>query len=188
MNLSFRKILLATALATASAGVSQAAIVRLNLTEMVAQTDNAVQGTIVDRQVFRVDHPVDGEMYYTVITVEGRSLIDGQAISVPVTYLGGFVSETEGTFVSEAPREQLTRVGRQVLVFYKWADNMGFGIQGNSLYASHGGVYSIAKSGSKSVVLGRGDGYAVAANEELPGLTARVADIAREVGHSRATK
>ena len=186
-RLAFCGALLALAAAT-TATVGHAAIVRLNLSEMMAQVDNAVRGEIVAKKVFRASHPVDGSTHYTVLTIEGKSLIDGRDVTVDVTYLGGVVSDTEATHNSEAPREQMTGRGRQVVAFYKHTDNMGFGISGNAIYAAHGGIYTVAKKGSKEVVLGRGTGYAVNANEETPALSARITDIAREIGHARAPK
>ena len=186
-RLAFCGALLALATAT-TATIGHAAIVRLNLTEMVSRVDNAVRGQIIAKKAFRVSHPVDGNSHYTVLTIQGKSLIDGRDITVDVTYLGGVVSDTEATYNSEAPREQMTTQGRQVVVFYKHADDLGYGVSGNGIYAAHGGIYSVAKKGSKEVVLGRGTGYAVNANEDMPALNARITDIAREIKHARAPK
>ncbi len=191
MNLSPRKALAGALLALAAAAtatVGQAAIMRLNLTEMISRTDDAVRGKIVAKQVFRASHPEDGSTHYTVLTIEGRSLIDDRAVTVDVTYLGGVVNDTEATHNSEAPREQVTAQGRQVVVFYKHSENMGFGIEGNAIYAAHGGIFTVAEKGSKEVVLGQGEGYAISANQETPELSARISDIAREIGHARAPK
>ena len=40
--------------------------------------DGAVYGEITARTVFRVDDRVQGpELYFTTLTIEGRSLVDG---------------------------------------------------------------------------------------------------------------
>ena len=93
------------ALALAAAGtVGLAQIERLTLDQMVQKTDNAVAGTIVKSKVFRVDHPIDGpELYFTTLTIRGKSLFDSSPLQVDVTFPGGFISETEGVWNSEAP-------------------------------------------------------------------------------------
>ena len=63
----------AALLVAATLGTAQ--IERLDLGQMVSKADHAVFGTIVDRQVIRIDHPEDGpELYFTTLTIEGRSL------------------------------------------------------------------------------------------------------------------
>lgn len=180
MKLSLASTLGSALVLALAASVGDAAIERLDLQKMMTRADGAVSGVIVDREVFRVDHPEDGTMYFTTITVDGTSLVTGKKVQVPVTYLGGYISETEGAFVSEMPKDSMTTPGREVVVFYKWLDNMGYGVAANAMYAAHGGVYSVVKKGSKSVVLGRGDGYAISANDTLPNLRQRVAQAAQQ--------
>ena len=69
-----------------------AQIEALTLQQMVQKTDGAVVGEVVDRSVVRVDHPVDGPgLYFTTITIRGKSLYTDQVITVPITFAGGFV-------------------------------------------------------------------------------------------------
>src|SRR5262245_45454864 len=83
---------------------SPAQIQRLTLEQIVQSADNAVYGQIARSRVFRVDSAQDGpELYYTRITLVGRTLSDSRPITVDVTFRGGFVSDTEGVFNSEAP-------------------------------------------------------------------------------------
>lgn len=162
--------------AAASLGLAQ--IERLDLAQMVAKTDNAVVGKIIDSKVIRVDDPVDGpQLYYTTLTIQGQSLYDGQTISVPVTFAGGFIAPDDGVFNSEAPSADDTKLGNEVVAFYKWSDNMGGHVAANALYASHGGLYRVVPSKRGPVVLGRGDGYAISSNMTVPALTGAIAKV-----------
>ena len=162
--------------ALASLGLSQ--IERLDLAQMVAKTDNAVVGQIIDSKVFRVDDPVDGpELYFTTLTIQGRSLYDGQTITVPVTFAGGFISPDQGVFNSEAPSADDVKLRNEVVAFYRWTDNMGGNVAANALYAAHGGLYRVVPSRKGPVVLGRGEGYAIASNTTVPALTSAVAKL-----------
>jgi hypothetical protein len=144
--------------------------------------DNAVYGEIVNRQVFRVDHPIDGpELFFTRLTIEGRSLANNSPMTVDVLYHGGFVSEDEGVYNSEAPAEDDVMLGNQVVVFYSWSDNMGGEVSGNALMAAHGGLYRTLQGPGHATVLGRGDGYAVRSNVRLGDLDAEVTRIFEDV-------
>jgi len=169
-------------LALAAAGtVGLAQIERLTLDQMVQKTDNAVAGTIVKSKVFRVDHPIDGpELYYTTLTLRGRSLLDSKPLEVDVTFPGGFISETEGVWNSEAPSADEIKLGNEVVAFYGWTDNMGGDVAANALWASHGGLYRIAKSRKGEVVLGKGQGYAVSSNIELTKLDTQITQLAAQ--------
>ena len=170
--------LLPVALLAAGGAVGLAQIERLTLDDMVARTDNAVYGEIVAKQAFRVDDPVDGpELYFTTLTIEGRSLVDGKKITVDVTYHGGWVSEDEGVWNSEAPTEEETRVGKRVVAFYKWTNNMGGQVAANALFAAHGGLFRTQDGPQGTVVMGRGDGYAVRKNTAIADLDTAVTTI-----------
>jgi hypothetical protein len=168
----------AFALPAACLAVSLAAaqIERLDLDQMVAKTDNAVHGRIVASEVVRIDHPVDGpQNYFTHLTIEGVSLFDGQPTTVTVTFPGGFISPEQGVHNSEAPTADEIRLGNDVVAFYKWTENMGAGLAGNALYASHGGIYRVAETRKGQVVLGKGDGYAIASNVRATDLSQQIA-------------
>jgi hypothetical protein len=167
--------LLAVPALIVGAALGTAQIERLDLEQMKAKTDNAVLGTITAKQVFRVDHPVDGpELYFTRMTIQGKSLRNGSDLTVEVTFAGGFVTPTEGVHNSEAPSADDTRIGNTVVAFYKWTDNMGGDVAGNALYAAHGGLFRVAKAGANQVVLGRGEGYAIDRNVSVPVLESRI--------------
>ena len=156
--------LLALCLAALTAP-APAQIRRLSLETMVAEADEAVHGTIVATRSFRLDDPLDGpELYYTTITIQGRTLSRGTPLTVDVTFRGGFVSPTDGVFNSEAPAADDVRLGREVVAFYAWTDDFGGGLATNALVAAHGGLYRAASGPRGTTILGRGDGYAVRAN------------------------
>src|SRR5262244_2676124 len=68
-----------------------AQIKKFTLEEMVQTADAAVQGQIIASRVFRVDSPRDGaDLFYTTITIQGRTLRDAQPITIDVTFRGGF--------------------------------------------------------------------------------------------------
>jgi hypothetical protein len=166
------------AAALAIASVSYAKIEWLDLGKMVAKTDNSVVGTITNREVIVFDHPVDGpELYYTHLTVEGRSLVDGQQTTVVVTWPGGWIDEEHGVDNSEAPSADEVELGNEVVVFYKWTDNIGGDLPANALYASHGGIFQVVQGRKGQVVLGKGEGYAISSNMQLEALDSRVTQI-----------
>ncbi len=157
------------------AAAAMAQIKSFTLEEMVQTADHAVNGQIIASRVFRVDSPRDGEgLYYTTLTLQGRTLDSAQPITVDVTYRGGFVSETEGVFNSEAPSANDTKVGKHVVAFYRWSDDMGGGVATNALVAAHGGLYRVVEGARGAAVLGRGEGYAIRTNLRIAQLETAV--------------
>jgi hypothetical protein len=176
------KTALAAAALAAASILGTAQIERLDLTQMVSKADNAVVGKIVEREVIRIDHPVDGpELYYTHLTIDGRSLVDGEKLSVVVTFAGGFIDDENGVWNSEAPTAEETAVGKNVVAFYQWTDNMGGDLAANALYAAHGGLYRTVEGRTGTVVQGRGEGYAVANNIKLGDLDAQITKISQQI-------
>lgn len=177
MKLSIPSALLAcfAGLGIATLGVAQ--IERLDLEKMVQRADHALFGTIVDHQVVRIDHPIDGpELYYTHLTLEGFDLASNEERTVVVSFAGGFVDAQNGVYNSEAPHADAVRLGNRALVFYAYTDNMGGDLAANAIYASHGGLYqTVTTRGGDVVVIGQGDGYAVPQNIALTELAERVA-------------
>jgi hypothetical protein len=170
-----RTLPLAALLLGAFGASAPAQIKSFTLAEMVTTADQAIYGQIIDSRVERIDSPVDGpELYYTTVTIQGRLLGDGQAATVDVTFRGGFVSPTEGVFNSEAPAAEDVQVGKRVVAFYRWANDMGGGKAANALVAAHGGVYRTVQTSSGPAVLGRGAGYAVTSNRTLEQLETSV--------------
>lgn len=167
---------IAGALLAAIGTQGDAQILRLDLKQMVEQTDGAVYGTIEASQTIRIDHPIDGpELYYTTLTIEGTDVQTGAPKLVNVSYSGGFINETEGVYNSEAPEADVVKVGAEVLAFHKWTDNMGGDFASNAIYAAHGGIYPTFKDTWGNVIVqGRGDGYAIPSNIHLSSLQRNV--------------
>jgi hypothetical protein len=160
------------------ATLGSAQIERLDLGQMVQRTDSAVRGRIVATEVVRVDHPTDGpELFFTHLQVEGVSLYTGQPVTTTVTFAGGFITPDNGVHNSEAPGADEVLVGNEVIVFSKWSDNMGGDVASNALYASHGGIYQVVKSRKGEVALGKGDGYAIAANVTVSDLESKISAL-----------
>lgn len=181
MRLIPLKAALATAAIALAAGLAWAQIERLNLAQMIGRADNAVEGTIIERRVFRVDHPKDGpELYYTTLKIQGVSLYDGSALTVDVTFKGGFISPTEGASNSEAPKADDVRLGNRVVAFYRWVSNFGGDVACNALYAAHGGLYRVMETRNGPVVLGRGEGYAIENNARSADLRQSITALAKQ--------
>jgi hypothetical protein len=174
--------LLATAGFLAAAAVGFAQIERLDLPTMLARTgcEGTIVGKIVKNEVFRTDVPNKG-LFFTQLTIEGTDLVTGQAKTIEVKYVGGFISPSEGAFNSEAPHPDDVKVGNEVVVFHKFAEDMGNGVSGHTPYAWHGGVYRVVDTARNGkVVLGRGEGYAVSKNWKLADLKTEIARICSE--------
>ena len=181
MNSSFSKLFAAGAAIAATATLAWASILRLDLAGMMKLSDNVVIGTITHRETIRIDHPVDGpELYYTALTIEGHSLKDEQNVTVVVWFGGGFVDPRHGVHNSEAPSDDDQKLGNQVVAFYHWEENMGGDHAGNALVAWHGGLYrTFASRAGKTIVQGRGEGYAIPTNVEIGELSAQVKALAK---------
>lgn len=165
-------ILGALALALGGA-VAQAQIKRLTLDELTTATDNGVVGTIVARRVIDLGNERDGlGLYFTVLTIQGESLYDGRKITVDVVKNGGWIDASRGigSWDSEAPSDEETAIGKKVVAYYRWSKNIANGVGANILYAAHGSLFRTVEGPSGTVVLGRGDGYAVSKNMKLASL------------------
>jgi len=168
------------ALLAALLGVAAPAqIKQFTLEEITQVADNSVYGEIVAARVFRSDGPQEPNFYFTRLTIEGRSMADGRPMTVDVLFHGGFIDENHGVFNSEAPSADDVRVGKRVVAFYKWADDMGGGVRGNALVAAHGGLFRTVEGPRGTAVLGRGEGYAIKKNLRMEHLETAVADLYR---------
>jgi len=175
-----------TGLLVAALGMaSTAQIKRFTLEEMVQTADQSVYGQIIDSHVTRLVDAEGSEHFYTTLTLQGHKLDDSQPITVDVTFRGGFLNETEGVFNSEAPAADDVQVGRRVVAFYRWTDDMGGGMHANALVAAHGGIYRTVESPNGPAVLGRGEGYAIATNRYVEQLSASVRTLAAEKPQKR---
>ena len=181
MKTSPTRILLAAAALLSLAALSHADIERLDLAQMMTKADDALLGTITKREVFRVDHPKDGpELYFTTLTIEGRSLKDDRSLSVNVMFMGGFIDRTHGVYNSAAPSADEVKIGNRVVAFYKWTKNMGGDVSGNALCAWHGGLYRTFDAKKGVIVQGRGAGYAIPTNVEITTFKHEIAELAKK--------
>ncbi len=181
IRISPTRIGLAALALLGAALLGQAQIERLTLHQMVNKTDDAVLGKITKREVIRIDHDVDGpELYFTHLTIEGRSLVNGEPTTAVVTFAGGFIDDEHGVWNSEAPSEADTKVGNEVVAFHKWTANMGGDLEANAIYAAHGGLYRTVSGRKGTVVLGKGEGYAIQHNVKLTALDAQITSIDAE--------
>ncbi len=181
MNRSLLSLSLVLTGALLFSASSSAKIKALTLPEMVSLADGAVVGQITKREVFRVDHPIDGaELFYTNLSVEGRSLINGEPQTVQVTFRGGFIDSQNGAFNSEAPQEHEVALGQEVVVFHAWVENMGGDVSAQALLGGHGGLFTVSSNGNdEKIVLGRGVGYPVSKNVALDELDSEITRLAK---------
>jgi hypothetical protein len=151
---------------------------------MVQKADRGIVGVITERQVVRFDHELDGpNLFFTHLTIKGNDLATGAPKTVVVTHHGGFLNQREGVYNSEAPPADATRLGRRVVAFYAYTDNMGGDLAANTLYAGHGGLYQVIGSrAEQQVVIGQGDGYAISQNVPLIQLQEQVSALASQFG------
>lgn len=186
MKLSPTGFLVSALAVVALAALGTAQILRLDLSQMIARTTDTVRGKIAARHVIRIDHPVDGpELYFTTLTIEGRSLETGKPLTVDVSFAGGFVDEEHGSFNSEAPSADDTRVGNDVVCFFQKNANLGGGFACNEILTWHGGLYRTFERKGDTIVQGRGEGYAVPANVRLEELTKQIATLAKSKEQAR---
>jgi hypothetical protein len=87
------------------------------------------------------------------------------------------MDDEHGVWNSEAPSSEDTKLGNQVVVFFKHCENMGGDLEADALYASHGGLFRTARGKNGLVVLGRGDGYAIAHNTLVESLDESITQI-----------
>ncbi|HEX9792401.1 MAG TPA: hypothetical protein VGC54_00315 [Planctomycetota bacterium] len=161
------------------AGGAKACIEALNLTQMVAKTDTAVNGVVTD--VRSVLHTPEGEseaFVYTIVTVEGEDLYTGQSRTLEAAFLGGTHQGRE-FFVSSMPHPSEYAVGNKVLAFGSPVSDWGAEID-HALYASMGGIFRTVETRRGQVFLGKGDGFAVEKNVTLEQLRADLAQALAE--------
>ncbi len=161
--------------------LGHAQIERLTLDSMVQKTDDTLFAEITNKEVIRIDDEKDGpQLYFTHLTLQGESLESGEPATITVTFPGGFISDEDGVWNSEAPSDDDIKIGNHVVAFYKHLDNAGGGLECNFLYASHGGLYRTVESPAGTIVLGRGHGYAIDNNVSLEDLGKAVTSLSKK--------
>ncbi len=174
-------VALAGAVVLGTTQMLNAQIERLDLNQMVSRSDDAIVGKITARNVIRIDHVTDGpELYFSSLSIDGRSLETNAPRTVDVWFGGGFINDKDGVFNSEAPTMDDQKIGNEVVAFFKFEENMGGDLSGNALMTWHGGLYRMFESRGATFVQGRGDGYAIPTNLRLDALDAQVKAISAE--------
>jgi hypothetical protein len=157
------------------------------LTELKA---SAVHGEITGSDVVRLGDSLDGpEMYFTTLTIEGRSVGSGTPLTVEITFLGGLFDGNQGVYNLSAPAADDVRVGNRVVAFYTGSctgsgtgpgsaeGNAGGNIATNALAGVPGSVCRTAEGPRGTVVLGRGKGSVISRNMAIDALDAAVRGI-----------
>lgn len=175
-------LLLGAALLALGGVGSQAQIQRLTLEQITTRSDHAIVGTIVGRKVVDLGNEIDGfGLYYTILTIEGDSLHDGRKMTVDVVKRGGWIDKEAGigSWDSEAPSDEETALGKRIVAYYFWT-NIAQNHGANLLYASHGALFRTVEGPTGTVVMGRGDGYAIHKNRSLANLRKATVAILEE--------
>ena len=179
---SMKKIsILLGALLVALGGVApQAQIKRLDLEQMTTRADHGIIGRVISRRV--EDHGSERHgfgLYYTVLTIQGESLYNGRKMTVEVVKRGGWIDKERGigSWDSEAATDGETALGKRIVAYYKWVDDLGAGRGANIFYASHGSMFRTVEGPTGTVVMGRGNGYAINKNTSLTSLRKATAAI-----------
>ena len=161
---------------------ASAQIERLDLRALIARTDGALDGVVLARDVIRVRGAEGEPLYFTRLTVRGRPLgsgSEGGERTLVLHYPGGVLPDGQGAWNSEAPAADDVALGNRVVVFHRWSSDLGGGLAGEVLFASHGGLYRTVEGPTGPVVLGRGPGYALVANRRMSSLAEAVRGLRR---------
>lgn len=149
-----------------------ACIEALDLNKMVSKTDVAVRGTITNVRTVKYTPPGDDRIVYTLVTVEGEDLYTGQPRTIEAGFVGGSFGG-DSMMVTSMPAPADYRVGSKVVAFS--APVQGWGPEvSRCLYASYGGLFKEISTKNGSVVLGKGDGFAIEKNVAVDDLRAQI--------------
>ena len=148
---------------------------RYTLSTLMDASEGATIGSIVSKTFEIVDVGDGAPLVFTRLEVRGTDLATGAPDHVEVLFPGGYADDENASFSPSAPARHETRLGRQVLVFHRHSDNMGGGLAGQVLVGSRAGLFtSFTAQDGRTIVQGRGRGYALALNTELKALRSRV--------------
>lgn len=156
-----------------------------SLPAMLERSDGVIAGRIADRSVREIDAGDGAPLYLTTLAIIGTDLArtrgdaaPGDAIRVDVSFAGGFLDETRGGFVASAPPRDHTRVGRDVVAFYRHEDDLVGGVSGNALVGAGSGLFTAFRSRRGAVIVqGRGRGTAIPRNIALNDLKERAIEL-----------
>lgn len=160
--------------------VGSACIEELNLSTMVTKTDSAVHGTITEVRTVRFVPEGDDRLIFTILTIEGEDLYTGQPVTTEAAFLGG-TFEGDSMMIPSMPAPADYRLGNDVVVFRGLVEGWGPEID-HCVYAAMGGIFRTVDTRKGTVVLGKGEGFAVANNIRISSLKA---DISRRLQETR---
>ena len=164
--------LLAAAMTVLLVQGGSACIEELDLAKMVSKTDSAVHGTITDVRTVRFVPEGDDRLIYTILTIQGEDLYTGKTATMEAAFLGG-TFEDDSMMVTSMPAPSEYRLGNDVVVFRGAVEGWGPEID-HAVYAAMGGIYRTIDTKKGTVVLGKGEGFAVENN-------VRVGDLKSEM-------
>jgi hypothetical protein len=139
-----------------------AAIRAMNLSELMAITNDTVLAQITAKSSFASDYPFEGAVY-TQLQLAGESLRTGEKFEGSVVFLGSHDPADEfGT--SEMPTLQDTRVGGRAVVFFGHDDLFPGGAD---VAFNLSCIYRVEDGFGTPVVMGKGEGAAFPDNLKL---------------------
>jgi hypothetical protein len=148
-----------------------AAIKAMNLAELMSVTDDAVHGTIVQKETVRLDAPWQ-DAVYTQITIEGTSLRTGEVGQFEVLFHGSH-ERSDDYVISEMPTLQDSRLGGTTVVFFeKGVEELG----GKNLAHNWANLYRVEQVFGAPVLIGKGEGSAFVLNTAVTEVSSRVAN------------
>jgi len=154
--------LLGAATALLLVQVGSACIEELDLGKMVSKTDHAIHGTITDVHSVSFTPEGDDRLIYTVLTIQGEDLYTGEQVTREAAFLGG-TYQGDSMTVTSMPAPTEYRLGNDVVVFSGPVQGWGPEID-HCVYASMGGIFRTVDTKKGTVVLGKGEGFAVEGN------------------------
>jgi hypothetical protein len=167
--------LLAAALTVLLVQGGSACIEELDLAKMISKTDSAVSGTITDVRTVRFVPEGDDRLIFTILTIEGEDLYTGNSTTVEAAFLGG-TFEDDSMTVTSMPAPSEYRLGNDVVVFRGAVEGWGPEID-HAVYAAMGGIFRTVDTRKGTVVLGKGEGFAVEGNIRVADLKTEIASI-----------
>ena len=167
--------LLAAAMTVLLVQGGSACIEELDLASMVAKTDSAVHGTITDVRTVRFVPEGDDRLIFTILTIEGKDLYTGNATTTEAAFLGG-TFESDSMMVTSMPAPSEYRLGNDVVVFRGAVEGWGPEID-HAVYAAMGGIFRTIETKKGTVVLGKGEGFAVESNLLVSNLVREISNL-----------
>lgn len=153
-----------------------------SITDLMSEADGVVLGRITSSHLFRIESGQGLESYFTTIRLQGHSLScssRGQRCSLDISFQTGSIRDDQGRHHPEAPEPGEVKLGKRVLVFHRWMEDLGGGMRGNGLVGMRSGLYAMRTELGREWVVGRGSGFGIAGDLPLSELTHRLGELER---------